>query len=54
MDFIVSGKLGSEQMQIDIAENSRETLNQNEYVKHYAELTARYEKAIAKYDGIAE
>ena len=44
----------SEQMQIAIAENSRVALNQDEYEKHYAELTARYEKAKAGYDDIAE
>ena len=38
----------------DIAENSRVALNQDEYEKHYAELTARYEKAKAGYDDIAE
>ncbi len=43
----------SEQMQIAIAENSRVALNQDEYEKHYAELTARYEKAKAGYDDIA-
>ena len=41
-------------MQIAIAENSRVVLDQDEYEKHYAELTARYEKAKAKYDDIAE
>ena len=37
-----------------IAENSRVALDQDEYEKRYAELTARYEKAKAKYDDIAE
>ena len=41
-------------MQIAIAENSRVALDQDEYEKRYAELTARYEKAKAKYDDIAE
>ena len=41
-------------MQIAIAENSRVALDQDEYEKCYAELTARYEKAKAKYDDIAE
>ena len=44
----------TEQMQIAIAENSRVALDQDEYEKRYAELTARYEKAKAKYDDIAE
>ena len=29
-------------------------INEDEYEKRYAELTARYEKAKAKYEGIAE
>ena len=37
-----------------IAENSRVALDQDEYEKRYAELTARYEKSKAKYDDIAE
>ena len=41
-------------MQIAIAENSRVALDQDEYEKRYAELTARYEKSKAKYDDIAE
>ena len=41
-------------MQIAIAENSRVALDQDEYEKRYAELTARYERATAKYDDIAE
>ena len=39
-------------MQIAIAENSRVALDQDEYEKRYAELTARYEKAKAGYDDI--
>ena len=34
--------------------NSHVALDQDEYEKRYAELTARYEKAKAKYDDIAE
>ena len=44
-DSITELNIISEQMQIAIAENSRVALNQDEYEKHYAELTARYEKA---------
>ena len=53
-DSITELNIISEQMQIAIAENSRVALNQDEYEKHYAELTARYEKAKAGYDDIAE
>ena len=53
-DSIAELNIISEQMQIAIAENSRGALNQDEYEKHYAELTARYEKAKAGYDDIAE
>ena len=53
-DSIAELNIISEQMQIAIAENSRVALNQDEYEKHYAELTARYEKAKAGYDDIAE
>ena len=53
-DSITELNVISEQMQIAIAENSRVALDQDEYEKRYAELTARYEKAKAKYEGIAE
>lgn len=53
-DSIAELNVISEQMQIAIAENSRVALDQDEYEKRYAELTARYEKAKAKYDDIAE
>ena len=53
-DSIAELKIISEQMQVAIAENSRVALDQDEYEKRYAELTARYEKAKAKYDDIAE
>ena len=53
-DSITELNIISEQMQIAIAENSRVALDQDEYEKRYAELTARYEKAKAKYDDIAE
>ena len=53
-DSIAELNIISEQMQIAIAENSRVVLDQGEYEKRYAELTARYEKAKAKYDDIAE
>ena len=53
-DSIAELNIISEQMQIAIAENSRVALDQDEYEKRYAELTARYEKAKAKYDDIAE
>ena len=53
-DSITELNIISEQMQITIAENSRVALDQDEYEKRYAELTARYEKAKAKYDDIAE
>ena len=53
-DSITELNIISEQMQIAIAENSRVVLDQGEYEKRYAELTARYEKAKAKYDDIAE
>ena len=52
-DSIAELNIISEQMQIAIAENSRVALDQDEYEKRYAELTARYEKAKAKYDDIA-
>ena len=53
-DSITELNIISEQMQIAIAENSRVALDQDEYEKRYAELTARYEKSKAKYDDIAE
>lgn len=53
-DSITELNIISEQMQIAIAENSRAALDQDEYEKRYAELTARYEKSKAKYDDIAE
>lgn len=53
-DSIAELNIISEQMQIAIAENSRVALDQDEYEKRYAELTARYEKSKAKYDDIAE
>lgn len=53
-DSITELNIITEQMQIAIAENSRVALDQDEYEKRYAELTARYEKAKAKYDNIAE
>ena len=49
-DSITELNVISEQMQIAIVENSRVALDQAEYEKHYAELTARYEKAKAKDD----
>ena len=52
-DSITELNIISEQMQIAIAENSWVALGQDEYEKRYAELTARYEKAKAKYDDIA-
>ena len=45
---------GNHITQKELAENSRVALDQDEYEKRYAELTARYEKAKAKYDDIAE
>ena len=51
-DSITELTIISEQMQIAIAENSRVALDQDEYEKHYAELTARYEMVKAKYDDI--
>ena len=39
-----------EHMQIAIAENSRVALDQDEYEKRYAELTARYEQSCAGSD----
>ena len=53
-DSIAELNIISEQMQIAIAENSRVALDQDEYEIRYAELTARYEKAKAGYDDIAE
>ena len=53
-DSIAELNIIPEQMQIAIAENSRVALDQDEYEKRYAELTARYEKSKAKYDDIAE
>ena len=53
-DSITELNIISEQMQIAIAENSWVALGQDEYEKRYAELTARYEKAKAKFDDIAE
>ena len=53
-DCIAELNIISEQMQTAIAENSRVAIDQNEYEKRYGELTARYEKAKAKYDDIAE
>lgn len=53
-DSITELNIISEQMQIAISENSRVALDQDEYEKRYAELTARYEKSKAKYDDIAE
>ena len=53
-DSITELNIISDQMQIAIAENSRVALDQDEYEKRYAELTARYEKAKAKYDDIVE
>ena len=53
-DRITELNIISEQMQIAIAENSRVALNQDEYEKRYKQLTERYEKAKAKYDGISE
>lgn len=53
-DSITELNIISEQMQIAIAENSRVALDQDEYEKRYAELTARYERSKAKYDDIAE
>ena len=41
-DSITELNIISEQMQIAIAENSRVALDQDEYEKRYAELTARY------------
>ena len=41
-------------MQIAIAENSRVALDQDEYEKRYAELTARYEKAFKLYKQSAD
>ena len=52
-DSITELNIISEQMQISIAENNRVALDQDEYEKCYAELTARYEEAKAKYDDIA-
>ena len=40
-DSIAERNIISEQMQIAIAENSRVALEQDEYEKRYAELTAR-------------
>ena len=40
-DSITELNIISEQMQIAIAENSRVALDQDEYEKRYAELTAR-------------
>ena len=53
-DSITELNIISEQMQIAIAENSRVALDQDEYEKRYKQLTERYEKAKAKYDGISE
>lgn len=53
-DCIIEINIISEQMQTAIAENSRVAIDQGEYEKRYTELTARYEKAKAKYDDIAE
>ena len=53
-DNITELNIISEQMQVAIAENSRVALDQGEYEKRYAELTARYEKAKAGYDDIAD
>ena len=53
-DNITDLNIISEQMQVAIAENSRVALDQGEYEKRYAELTARYEKAKAGYDDIAD
>lgn len=53
-DCIAELNIISEQMQTAIAENSRVAIDQGEYEKRYGELTARYEKAKAKYDDIAE
>ena len=53
-DAITEINIISEQMEIAIAENSRVALDQDEYEKHYKQLTERYEKAKAKYDGISE
>ena len=50
-DCIAELNIISEQMQTAIAENSRVAIDPNEYEKRYAELTARYEKAKAKYEG---
>ena len=47
-DSITELNIISEQMQIAIAENSRVALDQDEYEKRNAELTARYEKAKAE------
>ena len=54
INSITEHNIISEQMQIAISENSRVALDQDEYEKRYAELTARYEKAKARYDDIAE
>ena len=53
-DAITEINIISEQMEIAIAENSRVALDQDEYEKRYKQLTERYEKAKAKYDGISE
>ena len=53
-DRITELNIISEQMQIAIAENSRVALDQDEYERRYKQLTERYEKAKAKYDGISE
>ena len=49
-DRITELNIISEQMQIAIAENSRVALDQDEYEKRYAELTARYEQSCAGSD----
>ena len=53
-DAITEINIISEQMEIAIAENSRVALDQDEYERRYKQLTERYEKAKAKYDGISE
>ena len=53
-DAITEINIISEQMEIAIAENSRVALDQDEYEKRYKQLTERYEKTKAKYDGISE
>ena len=53
-DAITEINIISEQMEIAIAANSRVALEQDEYEKRYKQLTERYEKAKAKYDGISE